>query len=308
MKLVSIIMATYNRAHFIEETLQSIQNQTYKNFECLIIDDGSTDNTSDIVAPFVQNDPRFQYRKRSNNYLKGLPGSRNYGLDLAQGEYIIFFDDDDIVHPQNLEISCKELIQQNIDFCHFQKKSFYDAPEIALFQDYEAKIITVHDIKNILNHKIGLASCTVLWTKRCFQNTRFNECLLYAEEWECYLKIISSGFTGTNITAVLYYNRKHSQSNTGEFYLNNPVRRKSNADAIFLVAQNLRSKNLLTYSLQKQLVTLSYQFKDFNLFDNLMTGIDLHIGEIIYWRTFYFFQPVRLVLYKLKKGKYFKVK
>ena len=73
--IVTIIMATYNRAHFILETLNSIQNQTFKDWECLIIDDGGTDNTVEFIEYFLQEDNRFQYLKRENNYQKGLPGS-----------------------------------------------------------------------------------------------------------------------------------------------------------------------------------------------------------------------------------------
>ena len=94
--LVTIIMATYNRASFIVETLQSIQNQIFKDWECLIIDDGGTDATAAIIAPILAQDNRFQYLLRPDTYQKGLPGTRNYGLDLAKGDYIIFFDDDDI--------------------------------------------------------------------------------------------------------------------------------------------------------------------------------------------------------------------
>src|SRR5258705_6384267 len=101
---VTIIMATYNRSHFILETLSSIQNQTYSEWECLIIDDGGTDNTLEIITPVLDTDLRFKFVKRPDQYKKGLPGCRNYGLDLAKGDYIIFFDDDDIVHPQNLEL------------------------------------------------------------------------------------------------------------------------------------------------------------------------------------------------------------
>ena len=80
--IVTIIMATYNRAHFIVETLQSIQNQTFENWECIIIDDGGTDNTNEVIAPILEKDTRFQFVKRTDSYQKGLPGCRNYGLDL----------------------------------------------------------------------------------------------------------------------------------------------------------------------------------------------------------------------------------
>ena len=122
--IVTIIMATYNRAHFIIETLKSIQNQTFKDWECLIIDDGGTDNTQEVITNFLEEDKRFQYLKRESNYQKGLPGCRNYGLDLSKGDYIIFFDDDDVVHPLNLELCAKELVNNEVSFCRYDRNVF----------------------------------------------------------------------------------------------------------------------------------------------------------------------------------------
>ncbi|MDP5096524.1 MAG: glycosyltransferase family 2 protein, partial [Flavobacterium sp.] len=76
-------MATYNRAHFIVETLHSIQQQTFTDWECIIIDDGGTDNTKEVLTPILEQDNRFQFLKRPNTYLKVFPCCRNYGLDLA---------------------------------------------------------------------------------------------------------------------------------------------------------------------------------------------------------------------------------
>tara|TARA_R100000935_G_scaffold7556_5_gene15982 strand:- start:11810 stop:12364 length:555 start_codon:yes stop_codon:yes gene_type:complete len=121
---VSIIMATYNRAHFIEETLVSIQNQTYKNWECIIIDDGGTDNTLEILQPFLLKDNRFKYLKRPSNHIKGLPGCRNFGIDKAKGEYIIFFDDDDIIHPDNLGICVATLVKFKVDYIRYLREVF----------------------------------------------------------------------------------------------------------------------------------------------------------------------------------------
>ena len=81
---VTIIMATYNRAHFIVETLESIQTQSFKDWECLIIDDGATDDTNEIINPILKEDHRFQFLKRPESYKKGLPGCRNFGLDIQK--------------------------------------------------------------------------------------------------------------------------------------------------------------------------------------------------------------------------------
>jgi len=105
--LVSIIIPTYNRAHLIKETLDSIAAQTYKNWECIIVDDGSTDDTEIVVEKYVIVDNRFQYHQRPNNTQKGANSCRNFGFELSKGNYINWFDDDDIM----LEGFLKEKIE-----------------------------------------------------------------------------------------------------------------------------------------------------------------------------------------------------
>jgi GalNAc5-diNAcBac-PP-undecaprenol beta-1,3-glucosyltransferase len=295
-------MATYNRAHFILETLQSIKNQFYVDFECLIIDDGGSDNTQEIIAPILLKDSRFQFLKRSVAYLKGLPGCRNYGLDIAKGDYVIFFDDDDIIHPDNLKTSLSVLQNEKVAFCHYQKQAF--ETEIPNFEFCEPKIrqaLNPSHLCDIITHKIGLASCTILWDKKCFETIRFKEELLYAEEWECYSRIISEGFEGVSIENVLYYNRKHFNSNTGEFFSNNPIRKASNKDAILLVIQNLEAKGLLSNSLLHYFIQMSLDYREYELFENILNDANLSLVSRIKWKIFYAFLPFRLYLYRIKK-------
>ncbi|AEE20035.1 glycosyltransferase involved in cell wall biosynthesis [Dokdonia sp. Hel_I_63] len=114
--MISIIIATYNRAAYIGETLSSIINQTYTDFECIIIDDGSTDNTSDIVAAITKEDSRFTYIIRPETVKKGANHSRNYGYSLSKGNYVKFFDSDDVMLPTHLETSINILKKGNYDF------------------------------------------------------------------------------------------------------------------------------------------------------------------------------------------------
>jgi GalNAc5-diNAcBac-PP-undecaprenol beta-1,3-glucosyltransferase len=299
---VSIIMATYNRAHFIVETLYSIQNQTFMDWECLIIDDGGNDNTPEVVAPFLKKDSRFQFLKRPDSYKKGLPGCRNYGLDLAKGDCVIFFDDDDFVHPDNLKICLKELYDSQKDFCHYQKVSYSDVkPKLKGVIVKERKLLDKSAIEKVITQEIGLASCTVLWKKKCFNQVRFNENLLYAEEWECYSRIISEGFKGVVIDTVLYFNRKHAKSNTSEFYRNNPIRRASYAEAILLVFNNLVESELLTKKLLHYFIQLSLSFKEYKMFQQLLIRVQLSKFKKLKWHFFYFSLPLRLFAYgKLK--------
>ncbi len=300
--MISIIMATYNRAHFILEMLESIKNQTYTDFECLIIDDGSTDNTANVVVEFIKNDKRFSYQNRPDNYKKGLPGVRNYGLDICKGDYIIFFDDDDIIHPDNLKIGIETLQNSSVSFCHYQKLSFeVDLPSFNKIERVNKKTISRDDLEKIITQEIGLASCTVLWKRHCFKTHRFNEKLMYAEEWECYSRIISEGFIGVIIDVILYFNRKHSNSNTGEFYNNNSVRKASKKEAIVLVIKNLLQKGLLTNSLLHYFMQMSLDYKEFRLYETILETVPFNLLQKIKWQLFYTFLPLRLYLYQIKK-------
>lgn len=101
--LISIIIPTYNRAHLISDTLQSVLSQTYANWECLVIDDGSTDETEKVVAEFCKKDQRFKFYKRPDSMLKGANSCRNYGFELSSGEFINWFDSDDMMLEDFLE-------------------------------------------------------------------------------------------------------------------------------------------------------------------------------------------------------------
>ena len=296
-------MATYNRAHLIPASLDSIQKQRFKNFECLIIDDGSTDDTANIVESYVKQDSRFQYLKRPKKYKKGLPGCRNFGLDLCKGDYVIFFDDDDLVHPMCLEM-CLDVLSDSFDFCAYQKQSFRD-PNFKIANIEESPKIKSHigekNLIEILENKIPLASCTVMWKKHCFANDRFLEHLHYAEEWELYSRLITNGYRGVSIDNILYFNRKHAKSNTQEYFSGIPERRKSKSDAILAIAINLKDKNILNFKLKRYLVNKSSRFKDFNLFQSLEQIFDRSLMEYAFFKIYYLTYPLRYQILRIRK-------
>ena len=300
---VSIIMATYNREHYILESIQSIQAQTFKDWECIIVDDGGTDATRDILAPVFNEDPRFQYFTRTSKYQKGLPGSRNYGLDLARGDYIIFFDDDDIAHPQNLEFCVSEFSKREISFCRYIRTVFkgdfhYNYNFSKEFSHFN---IDERDINKILKNELLFNSCSIMWKKECFVNNRFIEHLMYAEEWELYSRIITNGFKGISIDKILFYGRKHEESNTGEFFKQDPIRLKSNANAIVLVLKNLKQQNLLSDEIIRYFVQVSLNYKQYGLYKRIMEVMNLQIYKKIKWMLTYYILPFRLYFYSFVK-------
>lgn len=300
---VTIIMATYNRAHFIVETLSSIQNQTFVDWECLIIDDGSTDNTAEIINDYLKKDNRFQFYSRPNHKPKGPSACRNYGIEKAKGDYIIFFDDDDIVHPQNLELCVLELRDGDISFCRYICNGFFDDFDYVF--DYSKKYTSFYidkkDVEKIVKNEILFICCAVMWRAACFEKNQFNENLIYAEDWELYSKMIASGFKGISIDKILFYGRKHAHSSTGKFYRNDFVRRKSYSDSILLVVQNIKEKQLFTYSLKRYFIAVALDFEEYNLYEKIINVMDLSTFEKIKWQIFYAVLPLRLKLYRMHK-------
>ena len=112
--LVSIIMPSYNTAQYIEETIESVIEQTYTNWELIIVDDCSTDNTDDIVNSI--DDKRIIYLKNEKN--SGAAVSRNKALRIAKGKWIAFLDSDDLWHPQKLEKQIKFMKENNYHFSY----------------------------------------------------------------------------------------------------------------------------------------------------------------------------------------------
>lgn len=147
--LVSIIIPTYNRAHLIGETLDCVLAQTYSNWECIVIDEGSMDDTATLLNEYCAKDNRFIFILKSEDIKKGASISRNLGLKTAGGEFIQFLDSDDILAPNKIEVqldllkneskytisTCKwfkfsslgeplNLVENNVDY-----KNFYDVKE-----------------------------------------------------------------------------------------------------------------------------------------------------------------------------------
>lgn len=296
-------MATYNRSQLISESLDSILNQSYKNWECLIVDDESQDDTHGVVKSYLDKDLRFKYLKRSEDHKKGLPGCRNYGLEKASGDYVIFFDDDDIVHPQNLSTCIDVLENLEYDFCHFKKKAFIN--DFKKFDKISSEIskfsIGQKEIEAVVTNDIALASCTVMWKKECFEKTKFLESLKYAEEWECYTRILLKGFTGVGIRTTLYYNRKHPNSNTGEFWEGNLERRESYLDAIKLTIENLSDRGFLSKKLIRHFIQLSIFLKTKSILNYVLLKSELNWMSKLRFNTFYLLYPIIVIGYRSKK-------
>ena len=134
--LISIIIPIYNREHLIRETLDSIVAQTYSKWECIIVDDGSTDKSKDVVFEYVNTDSRFSLYDRPIEKIKGPSSCRNYGFGNCKGDFIQFFDSDDIMHPDHLKYKIEGIGTADFVLCkikefHLEFDYKYDVQEDA---------------------------------------------------------------------------------------------------------------------------------------------------------------------------------
>ena len=186
MPKVSVIIPTYNRAHLIGRAIKSVINQTYQDFEIIVVDDGSTDNTEEIVKSF--NDPRIRYIRHEKN--KGEAAARNTGIEAAKGKYIAFQDSDDEWLPEKLYkhmmIFKKAKKKIGVVYSGFWKirngKKLY-IPSPYVFQ----KEGNIH--KELLKGNfIGMPASVV--RKECFTKIgNFDIKIPYLEDWELWIRI-----------------------------------------------------------------------------------------------------------------------
>lgn len=114
MKKVSIILPVYNVEKYIKKSIESVLNQTYTDFELLVIIDGSPDNSKQVAEEFT--DSRIKIFEKENG---GLSDARNYGLERAKGQYVYFMDSDDWIEPNLLEDNLKIIEEENLDVVIF---------------------------------------------------------------------------------------------------------------------------------------------------------------------------------------------
>lgn len=128
MDLVSIITPVYKCENFIAKTMNSVLNQTYPEWEMILVDDCSPDNSAEIIHTFIKSNPRFRYIKLKKN--SGAAIARNVGLENAKGRYIAYLDADDIWLPQKLEKQIRFMEEHDVQFscCDYEKIEADDTP------------------------------------------------------------------------------------------------------------------------------------------------------------------------------------
>lgn len=216
--LISIIIPTYNRSFYLLECLNSVLSQTYTNWECLIIDDGSSDDTELVAKRLVDKDSRFKYYKRLDNYKHGGCGARNYGLDLSIGDYINWFDSDDVMLPEFLQHKV-EILDPKLNMVITSHKIVDE--ELNLIKSVTLKVQqTIFKDYLFWKENFPVLTPDILFKKDfLLQNHfRFNEDILRGQETELFRRIFlitkQEDYQINDKIGFLY--RQHAGSKTGE--------------------------------------------------------------------------------------------
>jgi glycosyltransferase involved in cell wall biosynthesis len=262
---VSIIVPCYNLSQYLAETLDSVSEQTYMNWECIIINDGSIDNTEEIALAYLEKDNRFKYIFQEN---QGVSSARNNGIKLSSGLYILPLDADDLIAPNYIKEAVEILEKDNdIKIVYSNFKNFGG--------DYGIEIPKFTMKKLLLENMIF---CSAIFRRIDFDAVGgYNEKMVYGiEDWDLWLSLMSHGGKVYKIPKVYFFYRIRESSRQ-------------------------RSISEDKYKLLKNQLYLNHQELYFQFFNN---PIDLY-KKYYNVRNFYFRKSLNFFLRKYKIIKHF---
>jgi len=193
---VSVIIPCYNYAYLIGDTINSIKKQTYENWECIVIDDGSTDNTKDVIQQFSKDDSRIKYIYQKNS---GPTVARNLGVNNAKGDFIQFLDSDDLLEPLKFEHQLKifsentfaDIVYGNtVYFKHPNENDTYSNLELSVNEEKTFGISGKGEIliNEFLKKNLMVISSPLIKKEVFTKLGLMDEKLFFNEDWELWLR------------------------------------------------------------------------------------------------------------------------
>lgn len=209
--LVSIIVPCYKQAHFLKDSLQSVLEQSYAHWECIIINDGSPDDTDLIAKQWVDKDSRFKYLKKENG---GLSSARNAGIKISQGQYILPLDADDKIHASYLEKIVKAFSENSeLDLVTSRIQFFGVKNNEMILPVYSYQKIL---IRNCFPH------CSS-FKKSAWETVQgYDENMKSFEDWEFWISILSENSKIYKIPEKMFFYRKHELGSLTNTFKTNP--------------------------------------------------------------------------------------
>jgi glycosyltransferase involved in cell wall biosynthesis len=213
---ISVIVPCYNQAKYLDASLQSVLNQTYQDWECIIVNDGSNDNTESIGKKWAAKDKRFYYLHKENG---GLSSARNSGLNVAKGDYIQFLDADDFLNDRKFELSLQQFLtdpSNDIKVAISNFRMFIDNPNITTepYCHLKEHFFNFETLLNSWDYSFTIPIHCGFFDRILFENFRFPEILKAKEDWVMWVSLFHTNCKATFINEPLALYRRNPESMT----------------------------------------------------------------------------------------------
>jgi glycosyltransferase involved in cell wall biosynthesis len=318
-ELVSIIIPAFNAGKYLDESVESVLSQSHTNLECIIVDDGSTDNTHTVAARLTKKDPRVRYKFKTNG---GAASARNTGVRYAKGEWVFLLDADDWMHEDTIKIQ----LQHAINSGNRKKTVIYSDFEV-VWQDSKGNILKTYRnmlqqmtkpqlLKRIMSYVDGptmpLSPINTLLSKDIFSSNSYDESFGAWEEINFFIDILlmtDSSFIYAPTVASVYRIHGSNSTKNKQRMFENYVK--------FLMTTNEKDRSLLRYCVTiGPLIKKSVLEKNRNNFNQLVKLVKktdvpvylkkggLNLNSPILWKFLYILRsliPARSVFSYYKK-------
>lgn len=200
--LISIIVPCYNQAQYLDEALQSVWEQTYDHWECIIVNDGSPDDTEEVAKRWIEKDNRFIYLKKENG---GLSSARNFGIEQAKGEFILPLDADDRIGANYLSLAI-DVFQKDsgVKVVYCQAEKFGEEEGIWQLSPFSIYDLALHN----------MIFCSAIFKREDWKLAGgYDVNLIYGlEDWEIWIAILKNGGNVKRLESVGFYYRIRKNS------------------------------------------------------------------------------------------------
>ena len=202
MTQISIIVPCYNQAQYLGECLESVLNQNFQEWECIIVNDGSTDNTDEIASIWIQKDNRFKYIHKQNG---GLSSARNAGIEIAVGEFILPLDADDKISANYCKFALAEFQKDdNLKVVYCKAEKFGTQSGLWILQDFSLENLAISNV----------IFCSALFKKLDWKLVGgYDVNMIYGyEDWDLWISILKNGGKVKKIDEIGFFYRVKSDS------------------------------------------------------------------------------------------------
>lgn len=252
--LVSVIIPVYNREQLVGETLESLSSQSYQNWECILVDDGSTDNTLEVMQEFSKSDPRIKVFERLRSP-KGAPTCRNIGMQVASGDYLMFLDSDDTLAHYCLEQRVKFMMSHDsLDYSIWNVQNIYQNGGSEIWGDLSQK----DDLKSFLIGK-GWSISSSFFKTGFISSFVWDEEACSWQDWEFHIRVIT---TSKNYEKLIHSDPDVFIDRTPKTRISTSNRSSDRIDCLFRLFKRVE-KNLIERNREGYLKYLKYPWYSF---------------------------------------------